>query len=107
MLLLRSTQHGQVLQLEICSSFIHHKDEIEHFMNSKIAYIKGVIVTALKYVAETFTLILAAVVNNYLSSNNYSDVLRITRSVPVSKKGNPESLKSSLISLIAKYSKPR
>lgn len=76
-------------------------------MNSKIAYIKGVIVTALKYVAETFTLILAAVVNNCLSSNNYSDVLRITRSVPVSKKGNPESLKSSLISVIAKYSKPR
>lgn len=102
--LLRSTQHGQVLQLEICSSFIHHKDEIE---NSKIAYIKGVIVTALKYVAETFTLILAAVVNNRLRSNNYSDVLRITRSVPVSKKGDPKSLKSSLISVIAKYSKPR
>lgn len=76
-------------------------------MNSKIAYIKGVIVTALKYVAETFTLILAAVVNNCLSSNNYSDVLKITRSVPVSKKGDPESLKSSLISVIAKYSKPR
>lgn len=71
--LLRSTQHGQFLQLEICNSFIHNKDEIELFMNSKIAYIKGVIVTALKYVAETFILILAAVVNNCLSSNNFSE----------------------------------
>lgn len=67
---------------------------IKSFKNSRSPDIYGVTVTVLKYVAEEIAIPLAGIINTCLRNGKIPDSLKISRTVPVFKKGDPESIGS-------------
>lgn len=76
------------------------------FKNSQSQDIYGMNVILLKYVVDAIAYPLTAVVNACLNCGVFPDILKVTRTVPLYKKGDPEKMDSyrpiSIISVFAK-----
>ncbi|XP_054287551.1 uncharacterized protein LOC129003286 [Macrosteles quadrilineatus] len=79
---------------------------INNFKNSHSPDVHGMTVTILKYVSEVIAIPLAKTINACLQSGVFPNSLKVSRTVPVFKKGDPASISSyrpiSVIPVIAK-----